>query len=295
MAELILGALAVILQKLFAGFASWLIRLMAGLQANALKYADSTATHHVLTIIIPVALVMLMIRLLYGVVHDYMIWDGAGTNITPTQIVKGAALAAAGMAGSSLLVRSVWDFFAQISLAIAGFGIYGNGASLLNGAIAAVIAAEGQLGGIMFILVLFEYAASLIILMIAVIQTFVRIADLALYLVAGPLAAIGLVNRNQGAFAGWWKGLAVLAGSQTAQLFLIYFGFSAMAGMGFASTGAHGTVDHITVSTMLTAPLILIGALLASLKGADFVRQMGGYSTGVGGMVSQHGGKLLGK
>lgn len=287
MAELILGALAVILQRLFAGFASWLIQLMAGLQANALQYADSTATHHVLTIIIPVALVMLMIRLLYGVVHDYMIWDSAGINITPTQIVKGAALAACGMAGSSLLVRAVWEFFAQISLAIAGFGLYSHGASILNGAIAAVIAVEGQLGGILFILVLFEYGAAIIILFIAVIQTFVRIADLALYLVAGPLAAIGLVSRNQGSWAGWWKGLAVLGGSQTAQLFLVYFGFQAMAGMGFVAT-AHGAVDHITVSTMLTGPLILIGALLASLKGADFVKQMGGYSTGVGGLASQH-------
>ena len=296
MGDLILAAAATILQKLFVGFASWLIQLMAGLQANALKYADSHATHHVLTIIIPVALVMLMVRMLYGIVHDYMIHDSAGINTTPTQILKGAALAACGMAASSLLVRAVWDFFAQISLAIAGLGLYSHGASILNGAIAAVIANFGPAGGIELILVLFEYGAAIIILFIAVIQTFVRIADLALYLMTGPLAAIGLVSRTQGAWAGWWKGLIVLAGSQTAQLAMIYFGFGAMTSMGFATVdhiAAHAAVGHITVSTMLTAPMILIGALLASLKGADFVKQMGGYSTGVGGMASQHGATLI--
>ena len=286
MGQLILAALAVILQRLFAGFAQWLIKLMAGLQKNALKYADGRATHEVLAIVIPVALAMLVVRLLYGLVHDYMIWDSAGTNTTPTNLAKGAGLAALGMVGSSLLVQSVWDFFAKISLAFAGLTIYSHGATLLNAAIGAVIGVEAQLGDIMFILVLLEYAAALVILLIAVIQTFVRIADLALYLVAGPLAAIGLVNRNQGSWAGWWKGLIVLAGSQTAQLFLIFFGFSAMAAMGFVSTS--GGI-HITTSTMLTAPLILIGALLASLKGADFVKQMGGYSTGVGGGIGRNG------
>jgi hypothetical protein len=290
MEELVLGVIAGIAQKLFAGFATWIVRLMAGLQANALHYADGQATHTVLQIVIPVALALLLLRMLYGVGHDFMLWDSAGTNIAPTQIVKGAALAGAGMAISSLLVKSVWDFFAGISLAIAGFGVFGNGASLLNGAIGAVIAAESGMGGIMFILVLFEYGAALIILMIVVIQTFVRIADLALYLVTGPIAAVGLVSRNQGAWAGWWKGLIVLAGSQTAQLFLVYLGFSAMAGMGFVSV--HGGAAHITVSTMITAPLMLVGALLASLKGADFVKQMGGYSTGVGGLAAQHGSTI---
>lgn len=305
MEELVLGVIAGIAQKLFAGFATWIVMLMAGLQANALRYADSQATHNTLEIIIPVALALLLLRMLYGVGHDFMLWDSAGTNITPTQIVKGAALAGAGMAISSLLVKSVWDFFAGISLAIAGFGIYGNSAGMLNLAIGAVIASEPGMGGIMFLLVLFEYGVALIILMIAVVQTFVRIADLALYLVTGPIAAIGLVSRNQGAWAGWWKGLLVLAGSQTVQLFMIYFGFSAMAMMGFVTVthvhvmvGVHHVmvrrlvVHHVSVTTMITAPLVLVGALLASLKGADFVKQMGGYSTGVGGLAAQHGSAI---
>ena len=289
MGELILGALAVILQKLFAQFATWIVKVMAGLQSQGYTLADSKATHDALTIVIPIALAALLLRLLYGLMHDYMLWDSAGTNTTPTNLVKGAALAVAGMAISSLLVKSVWNFFADISSAIAGFGIYSHVATVLNGSIAVVIAAEASLGSIMFILVLLEYGVALIILLIAVIQTFVRIADLALYLVTGPFAAIGLVNRNQGSWSGWWKGILVLAGSQTAQLFLIGFGFKALAGMGIVAAGKHGV--HIIAGTMLTAPLLMIGALLASLKGADFVKQMGGYSTGVGGMAAQHIGR----
>lgn len=293
MGDLILGALATILQKLFAGFASWIVKVMAGLQSQGFVLADSKATQQALSIIIPIALVVLLLRMLYGVAHDYMIWDSAGTNTTPTNLVKGATLAVAGIAISSLLVKSVWNFFAGVSSDISGFGIYSHTATVLNGSIAVVIAAEASLGGIMFILVLLEYGVALVILLIAVFQTFVRIADLALYLVAGPLAAIGLVNRNQGSWAGWWKGILVLAGSQTAQLFMIDFGFSALANMGIvASHNGHIT---ITAGTMFTAPLLMIGALLASLKGADFIKQMGGYSTGVGGMAGKHIGQQLGR
>ena len=293
MGDLILGALATILQKLFAGFASWIVKVMSGLQSQGYNLAmNNQATHQAMTIMVPIALVVLLLRIGYGLMHDYMIWDSAGTNTTPTNLVKGTTLAVAGIAISSLLVKSVWGFFAGVSSDLAGFGIYSHAATVLNGRIAVVIAAEASLGGIMFILVLLEYGIALIILLIAVIQTFVRIADLALYLVSGPLAAIGLINRNQGSWAGWWKGILVLAGSQTAQLFLIKFGFSALANMGIVSAGAHGSV-HITAGTMLTAPLLMIGALLASLKGADFVKQMGGYSTGVGGMASQHGSRMF--
>lgn len=292
MGDLILGALATILQKLFAGFASWIVKVMAGLQSQGYNLAmNNQATHQAMTIMVPIALVVLLLRIGYGLMHDYMIWDSAGTNTTPTNLVKGTTLAVAGIAISSLLVKSVWGFFAGVSSDLAGFGIYSHVATVLNGSIALVIAAEASLGGIMFILVLLEYGVALIILLIAVFQTFVRIADLALYLVAGPLAAIGLINRNQGSWAGWWKGILVLAGSQTAQLFLINFGFNALAAMGIAAS--HNGHVTITAGTMLTGPLLMIGALLASLKGADFVKQMGGYSTGVGGMASQHGSRMF--
>lgn len=292
MGSLIMGALASILQQLFSKFATWIVDVMAGLQTQGYNLAlHNQATQQALSIMVPIALVVLLLRMLYGIMHDYMVWDSAGTNTTPTNIVRGATLAVVGIAISSLLVQSVWGFFAGVSSDLAGFGVYSHVAVILNGAIASVVAAGTGLGIVMFIIVMIEYGVALIILLIAVFQTFVRIADLALYLVAGPLAAIGLINKNQGSWAGWWKGILVLAGSQTAQLFLIKFGFSALAGMGIVASKAG--VVHIAAGSMFTGPLLMIGALLASLKGADFVKQMGGYSTGVGGMASQHGGRMF--
>ena len=84
MGDLILAALATILQRLFAGFARWMVTLMADLQAQGFHFADSAATRGIIAVIIPVALAMLMIRVLYGIVHDYMIQDSAGTTTGST-------------------------------------------------------------------------------------------------------------------------------------------------------------------------------------------------------------------
>ena len=293
MADLIITAMGVILQRLFAAFATWILDAMAGIQADAFKMADSTATQTVLHITIPVALALLGLRLAYGLAYDYLIWDSAGVNTRPTDLVKGVALAIGGMALSTLLVKSVWNFFVSIGLGIAGLGVFDHAASLINMGLQIVIGASSGVGPLLEILVECEYAAAFVLLLIGTVQTFVRVADMALYIVTGPIASIGLINRNQGIWAGWWKGLVVLAGSQAAQLFLVYFGFSALASMGLISSAGH----HLqwNLASQITAPLTMIGALIASLKGADFVRQMGGYSTGVGNLAHQHGSGWIGR
>lgn len=307
MADLIITAMGVILQRLFAAFATWILDAMAGIQVDAYKMADSAATQHVLHLVIPIALALLALRLAYGLAYDYFVWDSAGINTRPTDLVKGLALAIGGMALSTLLVKSVWNFFVTISLGIAGIGVFDRSASLVNMGLQIVIGAATGVGPLLEILVELEYAAAFVLLLIAVFQTFVRVADMALYIVAGPIASIGLINRNQGIWAGWWKGLVVLAASQTTQLFLIYFGFSALASMGIIETttahhcakaATHCTTVHhlkLNLASQITAPLTMIGALIASLKGADFVKQMGGYSTGVGNLVHQHGSTWIGR
>ena len=93
MADLIITAVGVILQRLFAAFATWILTAMAGIQADAYTMADSTATQHVLHLVIPIALALLGLRLIYGLGYDYFVWDSAGVNTRPTDLVKGVALA----------------------------------------------------------------------------------------------------------------------------------------------------------------------------------------------------------
>lgn len=69
---------------------------------------------------------------------------------------------------------------------------------------------------------------ALVILIIVLIQTFIRAAELAVAAVVGSFMALGLTNPNSQAFQSWWREVLNLSLAQAIQMFMIKASFYAL-------------------------------------------------------------------
>ncbi|MEN1990233.1 conjugal transfer protein TrbL family protein [Paenibacillus hubeiensis] len=69
---------------------------------------------------------------------------------------------------------------------------------------------------------------ALVMLVVVLIQTFIRAGELAVAAVVGSFLALGLTNSNSQAFQGWWRELLNISLAQAIQMFLIKCSFFAL-------------------------------------------------------------------
>ncbi|MCY9763217.1 DUF6045 family protein [Paenibacillus alvei] len=107
---------------------------------------------------------------------------------------------------------------------------------------------------------------ALIILIIVLVQTFIRAAELAVAAAVGSFMALGLTNPNSQAFQSWWREVLNLSLAQAVQMFLIKCSFFALLNFNAAAW----------VNVML-----FVGFVWVTYKSPTILKQYV-YSTGFG-------------
>lgn len=131
---------------------------------------------------------------------------------------------------------------------------------------------------------------SVLAVLIVVLQMFIRAAELIIFVVAGPIVALGWLSPHGGVWTNWWKNLVVLSLSTAVQWLCL-----------------HGLIATVATSTLTTTAGVFVGVFeilgwaWVAITGPHLLKEFA-YRTGmgsgggtfIGGIASRSGTRIIG-
>lgn len=317
MGSLMLSGIEYVSMKVVGG-AVWIFASLAnGINALALVQARLPWVQNMRTAVEAVAWSLLGVYFAFKAFHAYIMWsegtaDPDGSVLAKSLLRTMLYVALSGMV-ATLVFRWGLDLAQVIAaspMASAAQIIQGQGAQAgLMGLLRSAATNVGTLpqAGMGAILgLILAIIAGVALMLVAAIQMAIRAAELIVYIVAAPLAALGQMNPDGGAWAGWWSNLVILSLSQAVTI-LAFKGFVGTTEWIIAPTMPHGMLIVLAamastgLSTaavnvwvgykVLLAAVLMIGWMVVAIRGPHLLRQWA-YHTGVGGALMYVGGSV---
>lgn len=111
---------------------------------------------------------------------------------------------------------------------------------------------------------------ALVMLIIVLIQTFIRAGELAVIAAAGSFMSLGLTNPSSQFFSSWFRELTILSMSQAIQIYIVKVAFSALQG--------------VMIGNPFTSLCMFIALLWVAYKSPSALRQFI-HATGLGRVI----------
>lgn len=267
MGDLVMLAVNYLLQHFLNGVTTLMTTWMADLEQMGITEAHSPFVQATAGTMAGIAVSLLALYLAYTGLHQYILWSEGAPDMG-AGVWKPAVLASLGIAASSAFTIGIFRFGMDLAGTVAGITVYQQGLTHLD----TLIHALTLLSPTTDLILIGVYLISIVVLLLVVLLSAVRAAELAFYTAASPLFALGLVKRDMGFFKGFLQKLIILSVSQAVVIFAVKAGNAAIAAMGD------------TAASVATAPLIYLGFLWVALRGPHMLSDMM-YKSGGGDLI----------
>lgn len=261
------GAVNYLLQHFLSAFTTLMTTWMVDLEHMGIAEAHSAFVQATVHTMQGVALSLLTLNLAWTGIHQYILWSEGAPDLG-SGVWKPTVLATLGIAASSAFTLGIFRFGMDLAGTVAGLTVYQQGLGTMDTLIHGLTLLSPTTSMILDAV----YLITIAVLLLVVLLSAVRAAELAFYTAASPLFALGLVKRDMGFFKGFIQKLVILAVSQAVVIFAIKAGNAAIASMGDSA------------SSVATAPLIYLGFLWVALRGPHMLEGML-YKSGGGEML----------
>jgi len=254
---------------------------------------------------------LLGLRVAYEALTRYILWAEGTADPDGTVFAKNLLRTVIWAAAGGGLATSVFVFGLKLGVAVVAAPL-DQGVTIYHHLAADVATLPGTLLSVAFALTVLVLVG-VVLLLVNIVQMAARGAELVVYAVAAPLAALGhLSGPEGGAWAGWWRGLVALSLAQGVQLLAFkgavastqaitsltnavalpvstWFGRVGLP-VGGAVVGAAASIPA-AVGGQLLAAVWLLGWLVVAVRGAHLVREWA-YHSGAGGAIVGFSGNL---
>lgn len=258
MGSLIMAAIVYLLQHFLDAFTTLMTTWMVDLQKMGITEAKSpfiVATSHTME---GIAIALLGLYWAWTGIHQYILWSESAPDMG-VGVWKPALMSTIGIAAGSAFTIGVFRFGLDLAGAVAGVNVYQQGLTTTRVLLGLLTSGFSDIEILVMVIV---YLITIVILLIVVVLAGVRAAELAFYVAAAPLFALGLAKKDMGIFKGFLQKLIILSVSQAVVIFAVKAGNAVIANMG------------TTMASVATAPLIYIGFLWVALKGPHMLSDM---------------------
>ncbi len=295
MNQILLGGVEYVANSI-TGWLVWLVGVVAdGISHLALVQASLPWVQNVKMDIEAVAWTLLGVYVAYVALTRYILWNEGTADPEGSILMKSILRTAMYVALSGFLATALFQWGLNLAGVITGATML-QAQQAMHGLLGNVMALPGALAGLALGLVL-AILVGIMLLAVVCFQMAIRAAELVVYVVAAPLAALGQMQAGGGSWQGWWTNLVILSLSQAVQM-LCFVGLTqttqvlttntgwmtalAHAGPIIAAPAAIPTATLMTVLNLIFTIFLIIGWLIVAIRGPHLLKQWA-YHSGVGG------------
>lgn len=295
MNQILLGGVEYVANSI-TGWLVWLVGVVAdGISHLALVQASLPWVQNVKMDIEAVAWTLLGLYTVYMALTRYILWNEGTADPEGSILMKSILRTAMYVALSGFLATALFQWGLNLAGVITGATML-QAQQAMHGLLGNVMALPGALAGLALGLVL-AILVGIMLLAVVCFQMAIRAAELVVYVVAAPLAALGQMQAGGGSWQGWWTNLVILSLSQAVQM-LCFVGLTqttqvlttntgwmtalAHAGPIIAAPAAIPTATLMTVLNLIFTIFLIIGWLIVAIRGPHLLKQWA-YHSGVGG------------
>ena len=295
MNQILLGGVEYVANSI-TGWLVWLVGVVAdGISHLALVQASLPWVQNVKMDIEAVAWTLLGVYVAYVALTRYILWNEGTADPEGSILMKSILRTAMYVALSGFLATALFQWGLNLAGVITGATML-QAQQAMHGLLGNVMALPGALAGLALGLVL-AILVGIMLLAVVCFQMAIRAAELVVYVVAAPLAALGQMQAGGGSWQGWWTNLVILSLSQAVQM-LCFVGLTqttqvlttntgwmtalAHAGPIIAAPAAIPTATLMTVLNLVFTIFLIIGWLIVAIRGPHLLKQWA-YHSGVGG------------
>lgn len=304
MNQLVLGGVEYVVNAIVGGLV-WLVGVVAdGISHLALVQAHLPWVQNLKADITVLAWTILGAYVAYIALVRYILWGDGTPDPDGTILTKSLLRTAVYVGLSGFLATAMF----QWGITLAGFitsTTMLHVAQSLHGLWGNIVALPGSLGGLALGLSL-AIGVGVALLLVVCFQMAIRAAQLVVYVVGAPLAALGQMHVDGGVWNGWWANLVILSLSQAVQMLCfvglvnttqvltstadVHWIYAMAHHMPVATPAAMSVNVIVTVLNVVFALLLVIGWLIVAIQGPHLLKQWS-YHTGVGGFAMWVGGQ----
>lgn len=216
-----------------------------------------------------IALAWVIVLIGFQAIYVYILRMNGDIN-NPTDLIKGGISSVVIISTVPWIVQYVFKF--GTSLAIDMSKLPGSEWKTSQNELKNVMDTIVKSQTVIPLFVLLSIFVAIIAVIVVIIQTSIRAAELAYAAVAGPLLATGLVSNGSGMYSSWWKDIVALSLAQGSQLFMLKLSFEALKTMVYE--------DFPIMSLFL-----FLGIIWVAIKVPQTIKNWV-YSTGTGRMAT---------
>lgn len=222
MGKLILNVIIYFVRQVTEDAIDWFISLLAEIQTYTDEFFKMGVVDAGITYAQMLAGTILIVKVAYEAFMTYILRLDGDPDADPGGLLLRTARAAAVIGSVPWIVKWIFEFGTALSKDVAKLP----GLSVEKGvfeiqSVFELLAENGQF--LLFFCPLIITA--LIFIIIVVLQTVVRAAELAMIAVSGSFMALGLTNPDSQMFQSWWRELLSVSLSQAIQLFMLKVSF----------------------------------------------------------------------
>ncbi|MEC3269018.1 conjugal transfer protein [Bacillus thuringiensis] len=175
-----------------------------------------------------IALSWVVVVVAFQAIYTYILRMNGDSGADPMALIKGSGQAVAVICTISWIVSYVYKFGTQMAVDVAK--LPGAKWDKSTSEIKQTLDLIAKSTSVIPLFVLLSVIVAVVAIIIVLIQTSIRAAELAYAAVAGPLLATGLVT-NSGMYSAWWKDVLAISLAQASQLFMLKLSFEALKTM----------------------------------------------------------------
>ena len=297
MNSIIFGGIDYVANKIIS-WIIWIVGIIAdGIGHLALVQASLPWVQNMKADTEAVAWTILSLYVAYKAFHAYIMWnEGTADPGDGSVLIKSILRTIIYVGLSGFLATAVFQWGLSFAALLTSTPML-KAAQSFHGLAGNIVALPGALIGFQLAMVL-AVGIGVVLLIIVCIQMAIRAAELVVYVVAAPLAALGQMNPDGGTWSGWWMNLMILSVSQAVQM-LCFVGLvestqvlttpadtqwiaNMIANMPIAAPVAMSADVAMTALNLIFAVLLMIGWLVVAVRGPHLLKQWA-YHSGVGG------------
>ena len=296
MNAIILGGIDYVVNKIIS-WIIWIVGIMAdGIGHLAITQANLPWVHNMKTDVEAVAWAILGVYAAYKAFHAYIMWSEGTADPDSSVLMKSLLRTIIYVGLSGFLATAVFQWGLSFAAYLTSTPML-NAAQSFHGFVGNIVALPGALIGFALAMIL-AVGVGVVLLVIVSVQMAIRAAELVVYVVAAPLAALGQMNPDGGTWSGWWASLVILSLSQAVQM-LCFVGLvestqvlttpadtqwiaNMIAHMPMTAPVAMSADVAMTALNLIFALLLMIGWLVVAVRGPHLLKQWA-YHSGVGG------------
>lgn len=243
-----------------------------------------------------VAWALLGVYVAYKAFHAYIMWNEGTADPDSSVLMKSLLRTMIYVGLSGFLATAVFQWGLSLAAYLTSTPML-HAAQSFHGFIGNIVALPGALIGFQLAMGI-AVGVGVVLLIVVSVQMAIRAAELVVYVVAAPLAALGQMNPDGGTWSGWWSSLVILSLSQAVQM-LCFVGLvestqvlttpadtewiaNMIANMPMTAPVAMSADVAMTALNLIFAVLLMIGWLVVAIRGPHLLKQWA-YHSGVGG------------